>query len=254
MPVDVTLPSNSRGDLRVHPIPGALALGVDAFFTDRFGGVSAAPYDSLNLALHVGDDSDHVMENRRRVAHASNVPPESLITVRQVHGHIIVDVDRALDSTEADGIVSTDSERAVAVLVADCVPILLVDEATSRFGVVHAGWRGLADGVLDSIVGHFNEARTLHAFVGPCVSVGTYQVGPDVAEHFLGVPGALIADEGDRSRLDLRRVTTSQLRALGLLDQHVVVSHETTDGGTTFFSDRAKRPCGRFALVARRAS
>ena len=75
-----------------------------------------------------------------------------------------------------------------------------------------------------------------------------------MARHFTSVPGALLADQGDRSRLDLRRVAAAQLIELGIADGSIEVSRQATDGGATFFSDRAARPCGRFALVARRAS
>ena len=254
MPVTVTLRPTTRGALRVYPIDFARSLGVDAFVTDRFGGVSRAPYDTLNLALHVGDDPEHVNENRRRVAHACGVRPENLRTVHQVHGTAIVNAARALDTTHADGLISSSTETALAILVADCVPVLLIDASSSRICVVHAGWRGLAAGVLRSALGHFDTARSVHAFVGPSISQQHYQVGPDVAAHFVDIPGALVEDGGDRSRLDLRRVTAFQLNASGLLDEQIVISQQTTEGGTPFFSDRQRRPCGRFALVAKRAS
>jgi copper oxidase (laccase) domain-containing protein len=143
---------------------------------------------------------------------------------------------------------------ALAILVADCVPLLMVDESTKRFAVVHAGWRGLQCGVLASALRHFDDAATVRVFLGPCVSREGYQVGPEVAEHFRDVPGALVADGGDRSRLDLRHVATQQLIHLGVRGDAIERSQQVTDGGELFFSDRATRPCGRFALVAKRAS
>jgi copper oxidase (laccase) domain-containing protein len=77
-------------------------------------------------------------------------------------------------------------------------------------------------------------------------------VGPEVAAHFTNVPGALTSDTSDRARLDLRAVAVAQLRALNVTEEHITVASQSTDGGATFFSDRAARPCGRFALVARR--
>lgn len=254
MPRQVTLSTVTRGPLRVYPIDVVAPLGVDAFVTDRFGGVSAAPYDELNLALHVGDDLDDVAENRRRVGAAIGVSDDELVTVRQVHGIKIVEASRFSARDDADGLVSSSNSLALAILVADCVPILLVDEASERFAVVHAGWRGLANGVLASAVSCFDAPRAVHAFIGPSISVEGYQVGPEVAVHFERIPGALVHDAGDRSLLDVRAVSSHQLLALGLKGANVSASTQVTDGGEQFYSDRAARPCGRFALVAKRAS
>lgn len=250
----VTLSRQKRGPLHVYPIDVVRQLGVDAFVTDRFGGVSAAPYDELNLALHVGDDPENVAENRRRVGDAIGVASDELVTVHQVHGSTILEASASSVPGDADGLFSSSRTLALAILVADCVPILLVDSASERFAVVHAGWRGLADGVLASAVACFDTPRTVHAFIGPSISLERYQVGPEVAVHFASVPGAVQRDTGDRSRLDLRRVSSVQLHDLGLEDEHVSASTQLTDSGEQFYSDRAARPCGRFALVAKRAS
>jgi YfiH family protein len=228
-----------------------VTLGVDCFVTDRAGGVSAAPYDTLNLADHAGDDPACVTENRRRVADAAGVEPERLITARQVHGGEVAVVDEPAEVRSADGLVTYDPTVALAVLVADCVPVLIVDPDAARLAVVHAGWRGLAAGVIDNALDLFARAATLHVLLGPSISGTGYQVGPEVAGLFRAVPGAVGPDEGDRSRLDLRRVATHQLIARGVSDDLIFVAREVTDGGRQFFSDRAQRPCGRFALVAR---
>jgi polyphenol oxidase len=254
MPSDVTLTGTTRGALTVSPIESVRAFGIDAFVTNRFNGVSHGPYDSLNLADHVGDADEAVAENRRRVAEAIEVSPDRLVTVRQVHGSETVDARDATRSSEADAIVTEERRVALAILVADCLPLLFVDETSSRFAVVHAGWRGLASGVITRSLKHIGDARHIHVFIGPSISMEGYQVGPEVADLFATVPLAVIADGGDRSRLDLRQVATTQLLAAGVLDEHLVRSRDVTDGGEVFFSDRAQRPCGRFALVARRAS
>lgn len=254
MPIDVVLHAEQRGALTVYPVESAQALGVDAFVTDRFGGVSAAPYDTLNLGDHVGDELIDVQENRRRVASAVGVNETQLVTVRQVHGTHVLDASIVTPSSEADALVSDRNDVALAVLVADCVPILLVDAPSKRFALVHAGWRGLRSGVIAKTLLHFDDAATVHAFLGPAISREGYQVGPEVAAHFADVPQALTADGGDRSRLDLRHVATLQLTVSGVRDDFIVRSQQVTDGGEVFFSDRAKRPCGRFALVAKRAS
>ena len=250
MPRQRALSPEVRGALTVHRIDDAVRFGVDAFVTDRFGGVSGGPYESLNLGDHVGDDIEHVAENRRRVAHAAGV--EELVIIRQVHGADVLDAPAPGVDCEGDGLFSSSSDVALAVLVADCVPVLLVDETSTYFAVVHAGWRGLHTGVLARAVARFDEPSSLHAFLGPAISGEHYQVGPEVATHFRAVPGAVLEDAGDRSLLDLRRVGAHQLLELGLEHTNVIVSDQSTDGGGLFFSDRATRPCGRFALVARR--
>ena len=252
MPDDLTLTPEVRGPLTVHPVPGARRFGVDGFFTDRWGGVSVGSFATLNLAEHVGDQAERVAENRRRVSDAIGVGVERLVIVRQVHGNVVVEAERVRDDTQGDALHCASTRWALAVLVADCVPMLLVDEASPRFAVVHAGWRGLRRGVVRTTLAAFDDPSTVHAFVGPSISSEGYQVGPDVAERFVDVPDALYPDVGDRSRLDLRRVAVHQLTSLGVPDANVGVSRQTTDGGELFFSDRAVRPCGRFALVARR--
>ncbi len=250
MPSKPSMIPEVRGALTVHVIPAAARLGVDAFVTDRFGGVSEGPYESLNLGGHVGDDVERVRENRRRVARAANV--DELVIMRQVHGRNVLDVTSAGGDFEGDGLFSSSNELALAVLVADCVPVLIVDAHSNDFAVVHAGWRGLHAGVLSSAVARFNDASSLFAFLGPAISRERYQVGPEVAAHFSDVPGALLDDTGDRSLLDLHLIGAYQLRRLGLDDANIVTSDQCTDGGDLFFSDRAARPCGRFALVAKR--
>jgi YfiH family protein len=248
----VTLLAQTRGALTVYPLARARALGVDAFITDRFGGVSVAPYDSLNLAYHVGDDRHAVDENRRRVATAIDLAESQLITIQQVHGADILNAASLTSSSEADALIYDDGDLALAMLVADCLPLLLVDASSPNFAVVHAGWRGLRVGVIARALEMFSNPHSLYAFVGPSISFEAYQVGPDVAQYFENVPDALYPDGGDRSRLNLRRVATSQLVEAGVPEDHVECSTQVTDGGEIFFSDRAQRPCGRFALVARR--
>ena len=252
MPSHLTLNPEVRGALTVYRVEGALELGVDAFITSRVGGVSSGPYESLNLGDHVGDDLDRVRENRHRVATAAGV--DALTLSRQVHGDQVIEVRHHgdADGIESDGLFTSSSAVALAMLVADCVPVLLVDAASKDFAVVHAGWRGLRAGVLARALARFSLERNLHAFLGPAIGADRYQVGPEVASAFTHVAGAVLADTGDRSRLDLHRIGVHQLLELGLDDVHIHVCTETTSADGAFFSDRAVRPCGRFALVAKR--
>jgi YfiH family protein len=250
--IELTLTHKPLEGLTVYPIDFVRHFGVHAFVTDRSGGVSPAPFDSLNLGDHVGDEAANVLENRRRVAVAIGVDENRLVIVNQVHGGDVVEANEATPESSGDVIVDFGDGFAIAVLVADCLPILVVDEDSPTLAVVHAGWRGLENHVLASALEQFEHRDAVHVFLGPCISAATYQVGPEVAEHFVDVPGALTPDTGDRSRLDLRAVALAQLQQLGISDGRITVAQQSTDGATTFFSDRAARPCGRFALVARR--
>ena len=240
----MSVTTEQRGPLTVHVFDALRELNVDAYVTDRFGGVSTGPYASLNLGDHVGDDPVAVAANRDLVADAAGAP---LVFMRQVHG---VEVrDSHLPLGEADALTTTGS-GALCVLVADCVPLVVAD--SRRLSVVHAGWRGLAAGILPATLAQFDAPSLVRVGVGPAVSPETYQVGPEVATSFGDVPDALRPDAGDRSRLDLRAVVAHQLRRAGVSPDQVTFAPYVTDGGEVFFSDRAARPCGRFALVARR--
>ncbi len=252
MPRELVLIAEQRGTLTVYPAQNLAAIGVDAFVTDRFGGVSSGPFDSLNLGEHVGDRPDHVSENRWRVARAAGVELDRFVTVRQVHGDRVLDAEHASAGDEADALVSGDPSLAIAMLVADCVPLVLADESSGRVAVVHAGWRGLAAGVIARTLDELSPTDA-HVFIGPSISRESYQVGPEVAEAFAHIDGAVFADGGDRSRLDLRLVATRQLIDAGVAEDRIALSREVTDGGAVFFSDRAQRPCGRFSVVAKRA-
>jgi len=253
VPVALNLVARSRGGLPLFDVGHGRAAGVDAVVTGRRGGVSRAPYDSLNLAPHVGDDPLFVAENRRRVAEAMHLDVAQLVTLRQVHGARVMDADAWTgDEEEGDALVTTRDDVALCVMVADCVPLLFVEPDGSRIAVAHAGWRGLAAGVIAATLEHFANAREVRVVIGPHISSARYQVGPEVAEHFAHVRGACRADGGDRQRLDLGVVATHQLIRGGVLDEHVTSCTPPTDDAHTFFSDRAQRPSGRFGLVARR--
>lgn len=241
-----------RGNLPVFEFPALRAAGVDVFVTGRRGGVSTGPYDSLNLGTHVGDDVAAVQENRSRVAWAIGVSSDRLVFVHQVHGVDVVDARDVNVDTAADAIYLTESTLAVAIMVADCVPVVMANPVTRELVVVHAGWRGLAAGVLAAAVATLSgPSSSWWAGIGPSISGASYQVGPEVARAFAHIPGAVREDVGDRSLVDLHAVTAFQLAQCGLESSRIVLSPMHTDGGDTFFSDRHQRPCGRFALVAR---
>lgn len=159
---------------------------VVALCTTRAGGVSAAPYDALNLGLHVGDDANDVRENRARLVARLGLP-SAPFWLAQVHGTRVVRVDAAGPERdgEADGAWTDVAGRVVAVLTADCLPVVVTDAAGTRVAVAHAGWRGLAGGVLDAALAPFSAGAELHVWLGPAIGPRAFEVGADVREAFI---------------------------------------------------------------------
>jgi YfiH family protein len=246
-----------RGDLEVVQLGGFDRLGADVVVTTRVGGVSDPPYDSCNLGDHVGDDPTRVAENRRRLAAAMGVAPERLRLARQVHGAGVAVVDAAHVAGEADALVTNDAAVAIGVLVADCVPVVVLDPTARVLAVAHAGWRGTVAAVvattLDAMAECGASRARCHAAIGPCISGDAYQVGQDVADalRIAGLADAVRPDGNGRFLADLPAAVRSQLTAAGVPAEHVATPRSFTDDGARYFSDRAQRPCGRFALAAR---
>jgi purine-nucleoside/S-methyl-5'-thioadenosine phosphorylase / adenosine deaminase len=223
-------------------------------FTTRVGGVSAAPYASLNLGYSTGDAPDAVAANRRALSRALGIPPR-WATARQVHGDRAVEAcaqDRqGIPTRDADAIVTRDRRVPVVVLAADCVPIALV--GTSASGVVHAGWRGLAEGAIASGVSAVRAAgvasgpsglsgpsgpsgHEVRAWIGPCIGPCHYEVGPEVPEQVArSAPHApaFTADIGGTTRFDLRAAARWLLEDAGATVADERFFSHRRDGGTT---------------------
>ncbi|TNF57866.1 MAG: peptidoglycan editing factor PgeF [Burkholderiales bacterium] len=168
---------------------------VGAVFTTRDGGVSAPPFDSFNLGDHVGDDPSAVAANRRGLGSAMAARP---VFLKQVHGTRVVQLDEQMpDGEEADACVSTTPGVACTVMVADCLPVLLADRQGRAVAAAHAGWRGLASGVLETSVNALlrvlastgQAADTgpgdLLAWLGPCIGPDAFEVGEEVRQAFM---------------------------------------------------------------------
>ena len=163
---------------------------VRAVCTTRDGGVSLGRYESLNLGDHVGDDGVHGAENRSRLQQAVGARPDFQ---QQVHGTGVVALDAAQDvardGTAADACTATAAGLACTIMVADCLPVLFTDEAGHRVAAAHAGWRGLAGGVLEQTFKRFdagkaNGASKVIAWLGPCIGPKAFEVGPEVKAAF----------------------------------------------------------------------
>jgi YfiH family protein len=251
----------------VVPWTGAEELGASVAVTTRSGGVSTGPYRSLNLGLHVGDEPASVVENRRRAAAGFGVPLDSMVFAEQVHGAAVTVVgpdDRGRGATSMDGAVAATDALVtaapgvtLAILVADCVPIALVDAQARVLAAVHAGWRGTAAGATDAALRAMirlgaRPERTV-AFLGPAVHHDLYQVGEDVVRALCpDGPEAAVArpDGSGRWLVDVVEANRRQLVTAGLETERIVHAGTST-ADRDYFSDRATRPCGRFALLAR---
>jgi len=195
---------------------------VQAACTLRAGGISRAPFDSLNLGDHVGDEPAAVAENRRRVRTALALPCEPL-WLQQVHGARVVDADAppGPGSGPADAAVTRTAGRVLAILVADCMPVLLASEDGHCIAAAHAGWRGLAAGVVEATVAAMGVAgHRLHAWLGPAIGTDRFEVGDEVRETFMAQDAR--AERGfERNRhgrwqCDLALLARQRLDALGV--------------------------------------
>jgi len=166
---------------------------VRALTTTRLGGVSGGVYAGLNLGDHVGDDPDRVAINRERLRRMLNLPAEPY-WLRQVHGCEVSAVPSAIltQPCEADAAIAWGPDQVCAVLTADCLPVLLTDRSGTRVAAVHAGWRGLAAGVIEAAVARLGVRPTaLLAWLGPAIGPGAFKVGAEVREVFLAQDQAM---------------------------------------------------------------
>ncbi|NCN89177.1 MAG: peptidoglycan editing factor PgeF [Gallionella sp.] len=156
---------------------------VKALQTTRTGGVSSAPYDTLNLGLHVGDDPVRVNHNRMRLA---PLMPSEPVWLEQVHGTAVANADAAACRVVADACIAHHRGAVCVVMTADCLPVLLCDEDGTVVGAAHAGWRGLCDGVLEATVKAMAVApHKLLAWMGPAISQEHFEVGSEVRDAFI---------------------------------------------------------------------
>lgn len=224
----------------------------------REGGASVAPWASLNLGLHVGDDPAAVLENRQRLRATLQLPQEP-IWLEQVHGTAVW--QPGASSRKADAAVTDRPGEVLAIMVADCLPVLFAPKPQVRdfaIGAAHAGWRGLAAGVLEATVAAMPiPARDLVAWLGPCIGPDHFEVGAEVLEAFStagdsarhfragGRPGHWLADLPGIARDRLRRLGIGEVRG---------GSWCTVSDPARFFSHRrdagaAQGRSGRFAAL-----
>ena len=240
--------------LPIWPAPA----GVRAVCTTRLGGVSAAPYDSLNLGDHVGDDPAHVAANRAILQQCVGSKP---VFLNQVHGTQVVALDASTpDGTVADACLTDQPGLACTVMVADCLPVLFTSADGRRVAAAHAGWRGLAGqggvGILEATVKRMQSsdmpAHDILAWLGPCISPQAFEVGDEVRCAFTA-SDPLAGDcfkplEAGKWLADLADLARLRLRALGLSQIYGNDSSApwcTVGNASRFFSYRRDRVTGR---------
>jgi YfiH family protein len=244
------------------PVPDS----VQAFCSERAGGVSAAPYDSLNLGDHVGDDPRAVAENRRRFGARLQARP---LFLKQVHGRGVVRLSAATPhGTEADACWTTETGLACTMMVADCLPVLLSDRAGRVVGAAHCGWRGLAGedgrGVLEALwsamAPHAGRPEDMLAWLGPCIGPQAFEVGPEVRAAFVDGDAAAAAcfrpHGAGKFLADLQALARRRLAALGMAAIHGNDGSRdwcTVANASRFFSHRRDRVSGRLAAAVWRA-
>ena len=249
------LPRGALPAFRHQPAPGhwirtAPETPLVAFST-RGGGVSAPPYDALNLGLSTGDDAAAVAENRRRLLAALGVGAVAFL--RQVHGADVRQPDLPGDAGTGDALVTESPDLALVISTADCLPVFLWNEERTALAAAHAGWRGLAAGVLEA-AGRWllerSRPESLRAAIGPGIRSCCFEVGDDVGERF---PDAVQTRRGDRLYLDLAAAARERLLVLGCPPDGIDdVSECTACSPTRYYSHRRDRGrTGRHWAVAR---
>jgi YfiH family protein len=249
---------------------------VRAFATTRNGGISVAPYagtgaaGGLNLGLHTGDVPAAVLENRRRVLELTQAPAAWLT---QVHGARIEDAGEVIDScgelpaepVKADASVTERAGKVCVVMVADCLPVLLCDPAGRAVGAAHAGWRGLAAGIVEKTAARVAtlavaDAGTLHAWLGPAIGPAAFEVGEDVLDAFVASATPAQRDETAAAFVPtgVQHKYLANMYALARLRlRHAGVPLQNIHGGTyctvsepeRFYSYRRERVTGRMAAM-----
>ncbi len=229
-PADLIRPSRLGG------LPGVVAA-----FTTRDGGVSAAPFGSLNLGFSTGDAPDAVTENRRRVAHAMGFEAEQMAIAGQVHGDTIQYVDRGGLYPRCDSLVTDTRGILLCMMAADCASVLLADAEAGVIGACHSGWRGTVARISAQTVAAMTERGAdpsrIRAYVSPCIGVERFEVGEEVAAEF--APEFVDRVSYAKPHVDLKAAIRAQLLEAGVPSSQVQVdAHCTHTHADRFFSYR----------------
>ena len=226
---------------------------IKALCTTRQGGVSSAPFDQLNLGDHVGDDPQAVLDNRQSLLNSLSLV-KAAQWLKQVHGVEVVEAFPDQQIRQADACYTTEAGVACVIMTADCLPVLFTDRSGSKVAAAHAGWRGLAEGVLEQTLSQFDDPSEVMVWMGPAIGPDAFEVGQEVYDRFVDdlaqSPDAFkpspshnerwMADIYRLARLRLNRAGVRQIFGGGLC---------TYTDSERFFSYRRQAQTGRMASL-----
>ncbi|HSI43393.1 MAG TPA: peptidoglycan editing factor PgeF [Methylotenera sp.] len=226
---------------------------VKAMQTTRIGGVSQGAYTSLNLGEHVKDDPLAVAHNRQLL---SPYLPSEPVWMNQVHGVEVIDAAKSGCLENADGAFTTHTDVVCVTMTADCLPVLLCDKAGTVIAAVHAGWRGLCDGVIKSAIAKMPaKPENILAWLGPAIGPNAFEVGDDVREQFLqkdAQANSAFKPHGDKWLCDIYTLAKQRLVSTGVKGIYGGSVNEefcTYTDETRFFSFRRDNATGRMASL-----
>ncbi|MEX6230631.1 purine nucleoside phosphorylase YfiH [Providencia hangzhouensis] len=220
--------------------------------TTRVGGVSLPPFDSLNLGDHVGDIPNAVSENRQRLETLAQLPQQP-VWLEQVHGTDVLQlVGDKIHNRQADAVYSNQVGQVCAIMTADCLPVLLTNQAGTEVAAAHAGWRGLCHGVLENTINQFiSPTNEIIAWLGPAIGAEKFEVGKEVKEAFVNQSSDLASafiSYNDKYLADIYLLARKKLRAAGVTKVYGGDFCTVTDENR-FFSYRREGKTGRMASL-----
>jgi len=235
----------SDSSIKVIEANWSAPKGVRAITTTRFGGISSAPFNELNLGHHVGDSLENVIENRELLSKQLGVKLDGR-WLKQVHGNNIVEFESiAFESIEfetepqtgneiiADGSVTKERGVACVVMTADCLPLMLCDKQGEQVMALHCGWRGIANGIIEAGIKRFNApAEDLIAWAGPCIGPNAFEVGGEVVEQ-LGLSENCYTNSVNAGKymVDLYKTAAMRLKQAGVKQYSSASDYCTYEGG-----------------------
>ena len=227
-----------------------MPANVRAVCSTRVGGVSTGCYASLNLGDHVGDTPDIVITNRLRYQQSAQMP-SAPVWLQQVHGtHVLAVTSQSISGQQADASFTRDPGVVCTVMTADCLPLLLCDSAGTQVAAVHAGWRGLCDGIVEKSVRQFENPTEVIAYLGPAISQTAFEVGAEVRAAFMAVATeaeqAFMPGAAGKWQADLYLLARQRLHSAGV-SQIYGGNFCTYLQSELFFSYRRDGQTGRMA-------
>ena len=225
---------------------------VKAFSSCRTGGLSCAEFSSLNLAVHVSDDEQLVEKNRQRLI-KELVIPSSPVWLNQTHSNKVIELSGIKEyhkPISADGAIAKQSKQVCTVMTADCLPLLFCNQKGTEVAAVHAGWRGLLNGIIENTINHLSRPQQLMVWLGPAIGPGEFEVGTEVKEAFVGKSS--IFQQAFQEQANGKYLADIYLLARMVLTQQGITKiyggeHCTVTENGQFYSYRRDGQTGRMA-------